>query len=126
MRSATLILLATTLVLVLAIGSAQADKAEKVKSQVEIEWYGFDGGYFLFGDVHSKKNKCERNREVTVKVAGQSSASGTTDRTGDWSVPIDLDFNEPFVASVEKRAVGKGGKKLVCKAADSPPFVIEP
>jgi hypothetical protein len=124
MRKATLILLATALVLGLAIGSAQA--AKKISTKVEVEWYDFDDGYFFFGDVHSKKNKCERNRHVTLEVGGDTLGTDKTDGTGDWVIPADLDTNAPFVATVKKRAIGNGEKKVVCKAAESEPLVVEP
>jgi hypothetical protein len=131
MRRTTLTLLVSALAFGIAVGAAQADKAKKVGSQVEIEWYDFSGGFSVFGDVHSKKNKCERNRTVTlyheddggdVDVVG----TDTTDRTGDWEIPGEADYNAPFTASVEKRKVRAGDNKLVCKSADSPEFVIVP
>jgi hypothetical protein len=131
MRRTALTVLATVLALGLAASMALADNADKVRSQIEIEWYHSIGGEFsLFGDVHSKKNKCERNRKVTLYHAdgGETAVvvgTGTTDRTGDWEIPADLDFNAPFVASVKKRTLGGGEKKLICKGADSPPFEVE-
>jgi hypothetical protein len=120
-------ILVSALALALVAGPVHADKGKKVRSQIEIEW--FDGGgpqVVMFGDVHSKKNKCERNREVTLTVGGAFIGTDTTDRTGDWEIPADLEFNDPFIASVEKRTVGRGDKKLVCKAAESPPVIFEP
>jgi hypothetical protein len=125
-RRTLLIALAATLVPGLAGGTAQAANAKKIVSHVEIEWYVGGGDPFsLIGDVHAKTSKCERRRKVTLEVGGQVVGTDTTDRTGDWSIPTDLDFKEPFVASVAKKAIGSGDKKLVCKAADSPEFVIE-
>lgn len=126
MRRVALALLAAVLALGLAAGAANAAKGKKVRSQVEIEWFEFVGGYRMFGDVHSKKTKCERNRTVTLEVSGEFIGTGRTDRTGDWAIPADLDFNEPFIASVEKKTTGTGDKKLVCKAAESPPIIFEP
>jgi hypothetical protein len=120
-------LFVSALALALAAGPVHADKAKKVRSEVEIEWFdGAGAQVVMFGDVHSKKNKCERKREVTLTVSGMFLGADTTDRTGDWGIPTDLDFNDPFIASVEKRTIGKGDKKLVCKGAESPPVIFEP
>lgn len=126
MRQVILGFLVIAFALGLTVAAAQAGKAEKVRSQVEIEW--FDGGgpqVVMFGDVHSKKNKCERKRKVTLTVSGTFIGTDSTDRTGDWEIPTDLDFNDPFIASVAKRTIGKGDKKLVCKGAESPPIIFE-
>jgi hypothetical protein len=120
-------LLVSALALGLAAGPVYAGKAKKVRSQVEIEWFdGAGAQVVMFGDVHSKTNKCERKREVTLTVSGMLLGTDTTDRTGDWGIPTDLDFNDPFVASVEKRTIGRSDKKLVCKSAESPPIIFEP
>jgi hypothetical protein len=120
-------ILASALALALVAGPVHADKGKKVRSQIEIEWFEGSGSpLVMFGDVHSKKNKCERKREVTLTVSGTLIGTDTTDPTGDWEIPADLEFNDPFVASIEKRTTGRGDKKLVCKSADSPEFVIVP
>jgi hypothetical protein len=126
MRRTLIPILVAVIAFGLGAGTAQAAKAKKVSSQIEIEWYGGSSeGPSLFGDVHSKKNKCERNRKVTLEAGGNLVGTGSTDRTGDWSIRADLDFDEPFVASVEKRKIGSGDRKLVCKAAESPPIIFE-
>ena len=130
MRRIAVTLLSAVLLTGLPVGLAHGAKAKKVGTQVEIEWYEGGGPITLFGDVHSKKNKCERKREVTLyrEVGGnlEKVATDTTDRTGDWAIPAEFAFDMPFVASVEKRKLGSGDKKLVCKPADSAEFVIEP
>jgi hypothetical protein len=120
-------LVASALALALGAGPVYAGKAKKVRTEVEIEWFdGAGAQVVMFGDVHSRKNKCERNREVTLTVGEMFLGIDTTDRTGDWEIPTDLEFNDAFIASVEKRTIGKGAKKLVCKGAESPPIVFEP
>jgi hypothetical protein len=128
-RGRILIIVAIALVLGIALGTAHAAKPKKVKSQVEIEWY--EGSLDFFGDVHSKKNKCEKNRTVILyyQVGGEFENVGTdtTDHTGDWSIsPNLIGDGDPFYASVEKMKRGKGDKKIVCKADDSPEFVLVP
>ena len=81
------------------------------------------------GNVYAKKPKCVRNREVTLFYTEggvhQSVGATTTDNTGDWALrpePEELGAYRPEVA---KKKVGKGDKKLVCKAAISATLVWE-
>jgi hypothetical protein len=135
MRRVALIGLATALIFGLGIGVTQAAKAKKLATKIEIEGFEFPGGPVLrfFGDVHSPKNKCERNREVTLRNTGPPKGSSeevgtvTTDHTGDWEV--DVGFEDltagPYIANVARKKIKKGDKKIVCKAATSEPFELE-
>jgi hypothetical protein len=123
MARPTLTVLATALVLALAAGTTQAAKAKKVETQVEIELARYTGNTALFlGDVHSRKSKCERAREVTL-VHGTAGAVATTrtDGTGDWELtPSSSEAPEGFyTAEVARKKIKKGEKKIICKAATS-------
>jgi hypothetical protein len=128
-----LILLATGLVLGLAVGTTQAAKAKKVATKVEIE-LGINTGMgtvrFL-GDVHSQKSKCEKGRQVAIVYRGPEPGFGvvattTTDRTGDWELtPSQVDAPDgPYTAEASRKKIKKGEKKVVCKAATSNEVVI--
>jgi hypothetical protein len=128
-----LILLATTLVLGLAVGTTQAAKTKKVVTDAEIELGRHTGmGTVLFlGDVHSPKPKCEKSREVTLVYQGPVPGFGaiettTTDRTGDWELtPSTLDAPDgSYAAEVSRKRIKKGEKRLVCKAATSNEVVL--
>jgi hypothetical protein len=125
-----LIVLATTLVLGLAVGTTQAAKAKKVATDVEIELGTHTGmGTVRFlGDVHSQKPKCEKGRQVTIVYRGPAPGFGavettTTDHTGDWEVtPSTLDA--PDGAYTAEASRKKAKKKIVCKAATSNEVVV--
>lgn len=124
MARPTLTVLAAALVLALAAGTTQAAKAKKVETQVEIELARYTGmGTALFlGDVHSRKSKCERAREVTlVHMTVGAAAATRTDGTGDWELtPSMSEAPEGFyTAEVARKKIKKGDKKIVCKAATS-------
>jgi hypothetical protein len=134
MSKAAVMGLATVLICGLGAGAAEA-KAKKLPTKLEVEGTEFqemsDALTFL-GDVHAKKNKCERNREVTLRNTdpdpGADALHGpvTTDHTGDWE--IDVDFEDlnlgPYIAEVSRKKVGQGDKRIVCKAAESEPFEL--
>ena len=113
-----------------------AAKGKKMKSEVQLEGVKFLNSpprEIYLGDVHAKKNKCERNRHVTVYYdtddgPGESFVpvgDDTTDRTGDFEVVLELIGDEdPYYAAVDKRQIGSGKKKLVCKADESPEILI--
>jgi hypothetical protein len=121
--------LVMALTLGLAVGTSQAAKTKKLVSNIEIEGLAPNTAFTFIGDVHSRKNKCERNRTVTLyyNVGGEFEDVGTTttDRTGDWEISPNLVGDTAFYAAVEKRKIGAGDRKLVCKAADSPQFFLE-
>jgi hypothetical protein len=120
--------LAIVLTLGLAVTASHAAKAKKVASEVEASGWNFASGEFtLIGDVHSKKSKCEKGRAVTVYAYNQPTddptevGTTTTDGTGGWELhPPDMAPNNYHSASVDRKKIGRGDKKLVCKADESP------
>jgi hypothetical protein len=130
MRRTALTLLLAALTVALVAGAAQAAKPKKLGSLIEIELteFGFkgSGSAEFFGDVHSSKNKCERNREVTVRNAEEQLGTVRTDRTGDWELALPMPPGpDPYVAEVARRKIKKGEKTIVCKAAESAPVFIQ-
>jgi hypothetical protein len=129
MRRALILVPVALLTVAVAAAPSQAAKAKKLASKVEIEALEPNADFNFIGDVHSRKNKCERNRTVILyySVGGDFENVGTTttDRTGDWELSPNLFGDDAFYAAVEKRKIGVGDKKLVCKAADSPQFFPE-
>jgi hypothetical protein len=130
MKRAGILSLAIVLTLGLAVTASQAAKAKKVDSEVEVDGWKFPPPNFdftLVGDVYSKKNKCEKGRAITVYAYDQPTdepvevGTATTDRTGDWELePIDPGANNYHSASVARKKIGHGDKKLICKADESP------
>lgn len=124
------------LLLGLAVGPSQAAKPKKAKTEAEIEGQRFFVGNIseIFGDVHSKKSKCEKGRTVTLTYVGPNPPSDpvigtdTTDATGDWAVdtsgPV-LPGVGPYVVEVGRKKFGGGQKKLICKRATSPEHTFE-
>jgi hypothetical protein len=115
--------LAATLAFGLVDGSAIAKKPKvKVASTVKIE--GIDDSDYppdvtVFGDVHSRKAKCRRNREVELRQSTDDIFAGTdtTDSQGHWAVTfdgIDVPYGD-FEATVLKRRIVKKHKITVCK-----------
>jgi hypothetical protein len=135
--------LAIVLALGLVVTASYAAKSKKVASEVEVDaWYwNDDEDMVTAGDVHSKKPKCEKGREVTVirndgpfepvPDEGDGDPVGTvkTDRTGDWEFVIQTNGGDTpnFVtATVARKSVTtKSGKKLTCKADKAPPLVSD-
>jgi hypothetical protein len=131
MKRAVILGLAIALSLGLAVGASQAAKPKKVKTQAEIEGFRVFPGPRgeLFGDVHSKKSKCEKGRRVTLRAPIESfGGTVTTDATGDWV--YDTGPSAPpagnYFIEVARKRVGSGDKKLICKAAMSPEEFIAP
>jgi hypothetical protein len=126
---------AVVLTLGLAVGPTQAAKPKKVKTEAEVEGVRFFPGGLseVFGDVHSKRSKCEKGRKVRLVFVGpkpvgdQLIGTATTDGTGDWAVDTSGSAipQGPYVAEVERRRVGSGGKKLTCKGTTSPEKTID-
>jgi hypothetical protein len=125
--------------LVLAVAAAApatAAKSVRVASEVEVAGahYGHQEPFsnFIAGDVHSKKPKCERNREVSVFFTDGGNRelvdTASTDRTGDWEVETDDAFNPglEWDAVVARKKISRPGKDIICKGDQSPPQVIEP
>jgi hypothetical protein len=133
MKRAGVLGLAIVLTLGLAVSGSQAAKPKKVKTQAEIEGLRFfpGGGLEFFGDVHSKKSKCEKGRRVTLYAPPPNSpvvGTDTTDATGDWVYdpgPAAIDSGN-YVLEVARKRVGRGEKQLICKAATSPEMFIGP
>ena len=126
MKRAGILALAILLTLGLATSSSQAAKPKKGKTEGEIEGYRdlVGPGAEFFGDVHSKRSKCEKRREVTLYAPnGAVMGTETTDATGDWALDIGpaAIVRGNYVLEVARKRVGSGGKKLVCRAATSPP-----
>jgi hypothetical protein len=135
--------LAIVLSLGLSVSAGYAAKAKKVASQVEVDaWYwNDDEDMVAVGDVHAKKPKCEKGREVTVirfdgpfepePDEGEGDPMGTakTDKTGDWDFVIQTnggDTPEYVTATVARKSVTtKGGKKLTCKGDKAPPLLSD-
>jgi hypothetical protein len=131
MRLAGILGLAILLMLGLAESSSQAAKAKKVKSEVEIEETRFVSGQSeFFGDVHSKKPKCEKGRDVTLVHLGPPPApepvlgTDTTDATGDWEITPSTVYAGNYVVEVDRKKAGKGDRRLICKPATSPQFLV--
>jgi hypothetical protein len=126
MRRAGILGVAIVLVLGLAVGSSQAAKAKKVASSVDIDGFANEPEFSFVGNVYAKKAKCVRNREVTVFFTDEGAhdpvGTTTTDQTGDWVFPAETLEIGDYEAEVAKKRVGKGEKKLVCKAGVSPTF----
>jgi hypothetical protein len=131
MKRAVVLGLAIVLTLGLAVPASQAAKSKKVASEVEVEGWHYpppDYDWTLVGDVHAKKNKCEKGRTVTIlgldSETDDGSAQGTvtTDETGDWEFNLsEVDFTAYHAAEVERKKITKAnGKKIVCKADRSP------
>jgi hypothetical protein len=123
--------LAVVLTLGLAVSASQASKAKRVKTKAEIEETRFvSGALEFFGDVHSRKPRCEKERDVTLIHRGPPPAAepvvgiDTTDATGDWEITPSTVFAGAYVIEVNRKRVGRGDKKLVCKAATSPEFFV--
>jgi hypothetical protein len=125
MKRAGILGLAVALSFGLAAGPAHA-KAKKVDSVVEIDGWGPPATYDRFvGDVHSRKPKCERNRAVTMYYEEPGAdlvvGAGVTDETGDWTIqPVFAGEDDPYYVIVDRKKVGTGKKKLVCKEDTSP------
>jgi hypothetical protein len=127
MRRLANLALATALTLGLVATATHAAKPKKVKTEAEIELLDISpGGTQMSGDVHSRKPRCEKQRDVAVIYTGSDPGvekpfgTATTDRTGDWSVSSDDVEIGPFVVEVERKRVGQGPKTLVCKRDTSP------
>ncbi len=127
--------------LLVAVGIAapatEAAKSKRFASEVEVSGANFGNEppfeQRVVGDVHSKKPKCERNREVSLYITpsgGERELVGTatTDRTGDWEVLTNSAFSgdASFDATVTRLKLSRPGKDIVCKADESPPLVIAP
>jgi hypothetical protein len=130
MKRAGILGLAIVLTLGLAVSASHAAKAKKVKTEAEIEGLRtFPGNQSeIFGDVHSKKSKCEKGRRVTLRGPVDSfGGTVTTDSTGDWV--YDIGPSAPpvgnYFVEVARKRVGSGDNKLVCKATTSPETFIE-
>jgi hypothetical protein len=130
MKRAGVLGAAIVLTLGLAVPASQAAKAKKIASEVEISGLSIPGSTVLMvGDVHSRKPKCERKRDVTVFFDDGSGretlASTTTDRTGDWEIVPGPFADGDYVAEVDSKKITKGDKKIVCKADASPAWIFE-
>ena len=125
MKAAGLVVSMAVLITGLAIAGPAMGKAKKVESEVEIDGFGPPTTYDSFvGDVHSRKPKCERNRTVTLyyEEGGTPDNIGTdtTDETGDWEMQVLVPGDDPYYVTVDRKKVGKGDKKIVCKGDTSP------
>jgi hypothetical protein len=134
LKTKSSVILVAVLACGLTVSSAHAAAAKKLTTQSEIEGIEFLGmtGFKFIGDVHSKKNKCERGREVTIRNAdpppGEDETVGTvrTDGTGDFELIVTSGLSPgPFFADVARKRITKGAGKIVCKKTTSDPFVIE-
>jgi hypothetical protein len=125
--------LAIVLTLGVVVTASQAAKTKKVATEGEVEGFRYPGGELEFyGDVHSRKSKCEKGREVTLLYHGPQPVDdpvvGTdvTDGTGDWEVRSpEFALEGNYAVEVARKKVGRGDKKLVCKATVSPDTLIE-
>jgi hypothetical protein len=129
MKRAGTLSLAIVLTLGLAVTASHAAKAKRVASEVEVSgWHFLAGDATFVGDVHSKKSKCEKGRAITVYAYDDPTDDPTevgttaTDGTGDWELdPPDMGVpNNYHSASVDRKKVRRGDKKLICKADESP------
>jgi hypothetical protein len=120
--------LAVALTLGLAVSASQAAKPKKAKTEAEVEGFRELPGdqSEIFGDVHSRKSKCEKRRAVRLVYVGDQGdpmlEPTTTDATGDWEIDLGMVAIPagPYVLKVERKKVGRDDRKLVCKAATSP------
>ena len=130
MKRAGILGLAIVLSLGIATGVSQAAKT-KFASEVEISGLYIPpaSSLHMVGDVHSRKPKCERKRDVTVFFDDGSGretlASATTDRTGDWDILPGPLADGDYVAEVDSKKITKRNKKIVCKADSSPAFIFD-
>jgi hypothetical protein len=127
MRRVGMLGLAIVLALSLAAVGTAGDKRTKSKTSATIDGYTLlPMGSSWSGEVASRKDRCERRRDVTVYSISEFGenlvGSGTSDRQGRWEFT-----NSQFVAVTEHRAdverrviKKKSGKRLICKAGSSP------
>lgn len=127
MRRAGILGLALAVTIALGVSLSQAAKAKRVLSQVEISGRHYpppDFDFHLAGDVHASKNKCERNRAITLYLGNEVVGTDTTDRTGDWLIGFVPVAGGQYVAEVDRKRIGRGDKKLICTADSSPAFDV--
>jgi hypothetical protein len=134
MKRAGILGLAIVLTLGLAATASQAAKVKKAKTEAELEGVRpvTSPSITFFGDVHSKKSKCEKKRDVTVVYNGPEKdprfvGSTKTDATGDWELTRDVTglSEGDYAVEVKRKKLQKGGKDLICKAATSPDKSID-
>jgi hypothetical protein len=134
MRRAVVLGLAIVLTLGLAVSASQAAKAKRFATEAEIEFIDAEpSGTTFKGDISSRKPKCEQGRDVTVTYTGSFPGvddpvgKATTDHTGDWILTRSNSGLAvgTYVIEVKRRKIRKGDRKIVCKAATSPPFAHE-
>jgi hypothetical protein len=132
MKRAGILGLAIVLTLGLMAGTTQASskKAKKVATEAEVEGIrdaGVGGQITFYGDVHSRRSKCEKGRDVTVVYNGPFPGphfvgTAKTDQTGDWELTRSISglSEGDYAVEVDRKTIKKGDKKLVCKATTSP------
>jgi hypothetical protein len=135
MKRAGILGLAIVLTLGLAVSASQAAKAKKVKTEAELEGVRSTGPgeSEFFGDVHSRKTRCEKRREVKLVYTGTEPiddpvmGADSTDATGDWEVDTGgmAVYSGPYVVEVERKRFGRGDRRLKCKATLSPEQSLE-
>jgi hypothetical protein len=131
MKRAGVLSLAIVLAIGLGLSASYAAKTKKAKTEAEIEETRFVLGQLeFFGDVHSKKPKCEKRRDVTLVHLGPPPApepevgTDTTDATGDWEITPSTVYAGNYLVEVDRKKTGKDDKRLICKPTTSPEFFL--
>lgn len=112
-------LLGTTL----TVPATAAAKPLQVATKIKIT--GVDGSdidrVVFRGKVTSKRTVCLRNRTVKLRQVDQGLAAGKarTTRAGKWKIAFDGNRIDPgvFKATVTRKTVRQGGRKIICKPA---------
>ena len=141
MRSKKVLVIVAALVACLAIGSAtvataKKKKTKKITTTISLAItvtpaspyapYSPGAGTFS-GRVKAKgPSGCRKGRTVTISRGGGIVAQVGTNSNGDYTFVLPT---EPpagtYTAFVPKKVIKKkNGKKTICKAATSPPFVV--
>jgi hypothetical protein len=124
-RVAIYVTAAILVVAAVGAGVATAHK-KKIKSTVTIQWSDNDDPYdatgeTFSGDVGSKKKKCRKGRQVTVKEqGGVSVGTDKTNKQGHYRIVVGNADSGAYFAKVKKKVIKKNQKhKHVCKKARS-------
>ena len=141
MRSKKLLVIVAALVACLAIGSATVATAKKKKTKKitttislavavtpSSPYAPYPPGSGVFSGKVSAKGPsgCRKNRTVTISRGGPIVGQVGTNPSGNYTLSIPTAPPAgTYTAFVPKKVIKKkNGKKTICKAATSPPFVV--
>ena len=107
--------------LCLTVGAGSAFAAKKFNTKVTINYQAGTYSDSFFGDVKSKKDACEKNRNVKVfrKTSGDDDLVGNdeSDDDGEYSVNLgDYAENGKYYAKVPRKELNNN---KVCKSGES-------